>query len=471
MHGLFAALSDDDLYQGDRSPNVVAMIKQWNVLSEWCIGYLNSGSNGADDAAQLVRVRRMLAIAKRCLELGNFDSVFAIGLALDQARIAKTARDSVGKAGQDVWDSLVHITNFSRGFANYRALLDSLAPPAIPYLAIFLKDVVLIRENDNFIENTELLNYRKLVILGSRFRFARRFQRVPYDFLATIESVQAALRAPKQYAKLPRGSASPAAAAAAAAATLNMSRMSQDLSSSGGGGSAPESSRSITGKLQQLRSSVKTTAERLQFFTPRDTTSSSAARESREKAAGAAKTPLTARAKKSGSPFATSDSGSDTATLASSPGADDGNADTVMVSPTTERKQRAAGNNGWSRAAPKDGVSQPSTSLTLRRGSLLQSAGSSSPTLSRTASATLSASQQQKFGNASDDDAAERHDTDGDAASKAAPLAGAAAALGVHAAAEHAVAASADDEDASAQLASVDSSSRDDDLDDSTTHE
>ncbi len=378
VHGLFAALSDDDLYQGDRSANVVAMIKQWNVLSDWCIGYLNAGANSTDDTVQLARVRRMLAIGKRCLELSNFDSVFAIGLALDQARIAKTVRDAAGKASQEVWDNLVHITNFSRGFANYRALLDSLAPPAIPYLAIFMKDVVLIRENDSFIENTEFLNYRKLVILGSRLRFARRFQRVSYDFLAPLESVQAALRAPKQYAKLVRGSTNPAAAVAAAASTLNISRMSQDLNSTGGGsgaggggggggaGSAPlDSSRTITGKLQQLRT---------QFFTPRDSSPALSARESRDKpVVTKEKGALSARARKSGAPFTQSESSGDSGSVSPPVLADEsgGVADNAPASPTSERRQRTAA-GGWSRAAPKDGTAQPSSSLTLRRGSLLQ---------------------------------------------------------------------------------------------------
>lgn len=67
-------------------------------------------------------------------------------------------------------------------------------PPAIPYLAISLKDVVLIRENDNFIEKSELINYRKLVILGSRLRLLLRFKRVKYHWIPSLPNVVAAFR-------------------------------------------------------------------------------------------------------------------------------------------------------------------------------------------------------------------------------------------------------------------------------------
>ncbi len=190
-HSLLAALTDDDLYQGDKAPRVASMIQFWNELSEWCATYLGQP---ADDVATAWRLRRLLAIAKRCVELNNYDSAFAMGLALDSSRVSRTAVENVGTRGQEVIDLLNYITNVTRGFSNYRTLTESLEPPAVPYLAIALKDVVLIRENDNFIEKTQLLNYRKLVILGSRLRFLRRYRQVPYG-IKPIGAVQAALRA------------------------------------------------------------------------------------------------------------------------------------------------------------------------------------------------------------------------------------------------------------------------------------
>ncbi len=86
VHSMFAACTDDDLYVGDRAPNVIAMIRQWNLMNDWALGYLRSG---VDDAAVTERVKHLLLISKRCLELSNYDSAFAFGLALDQVKLSK----------------------------------------------------------------------------------------------------------------------------------------------------------------------------------------------------------------------------------------------------------------------------------------------------------------------------------------------------------------------------------------------
>ncbi len=52
----------------------------------------------------------------------------------------------------------------------------------------------MIRENDNFIEKSELINYRKLVILGSRLRSLLRFKRVKYHWIPVLPNVFASFR-------------------------------------------------------------------------------------------------------------------------------------------------------------------------------------------------------------------------------------------------------------------------------------
>jgi hypothetical protein len=113
VHGFLSDITDQDLYMGDQSPKVGAMIHFWNELSQWCISYL-----GRDDASASLRLRRLLAIAKRCIELNNYDSAFALGLALDSSKISRAVIESVGSRGQEVIDMLSFITNVSRGFSS-----------------------------------------------------------------------------------------------------------------------------------------------------------------------------------------------------------------------------------------------------------------------------------------------------------------------------------------------------------------
>jgi hypothetical protein len=133
-------------------------------------------------------------------------------------------------------------------------LVETLEPPAIPYLAIALKDVVLIRENDNFIEKSELINYRKLVILGSRLRFLLRFRRVKYFWIPTMPNVAAAFRQlPASIALLKSRSAN---VSGAQAQQLHLNLQQQDSKS--------------TSKFQTLKRTVLSNST---FFTPREASS------------------------------------------------------------------------------------------------------------------------------------------------------------------------------------------------------
>lgn len=113
VHSLLADLSDQDLYQGDGAPRVAAMIQFWNELSNWSIAYL-----GRDDGGAVLRLRRFLAIARKCVDLNNYDSAFALALALDSCKLPRTVIDSVGRGGLDVIEMLNFITNVSRGFSS-----------------------------------------------------------------------------------------------------------------------------------------------------------------------------------------------------------------------------------------------------------------------------------------------------------------------------------------------------------------
>ena len=325
VHSLFCDLGDEDLYQGDKAEKVQRMIKFWNELSEWSVHFLNS-SSVVDES--ITRLRRLLAIAKHCLDLANYDSAFAIGLALDVAKIPKSVMEGVGRVHQEIIDSLNFITSVSRGFSNYRQIMENVSPPAIPYLAISLKDIVLIRENDNYIDNTEMLNYKKLVILGSRWRFCSRYRKIPYR-IAPVPRMQ------KYFKNLSSNGMIKIAKQTAAVQPQSMGPVSEQ--------------KSIGGKFLQLKKSVMTGASNLSFFTPREGSSSSLMVDlKKEKDKTESRRPFTARSsstlRKKVSPREADESSS------SSPAMEEGG---TLHSPSMS--------NRWSRALPQETLSRSST--------------------------------------------------------------------------------------------------------------
>lgn len=224
-----------------------------------------------------------------------------------------------------------------------------------------------------------MLNYRKLVILGSRLRFLRRFRAAPYAGITPNVAVQEALRTPKSYPKLER-SGTPVS-------SLNLADMSPQSSSGSNSpvsGGSLASSRTMSVKLQKIKKSVATTAEALKLYsTPRSdgaqsSGSSLTARENRAKEREAQR-PFTARVKRAWSPRSAADAKKDMVDQQPSPQTQSPQQERTVPPELPPKTPSASVStpepSTWARAAPAEEVLGSSAGrLTLRRGSVLLAA-------------------------------------------------------------------------------------------------
>ena len=88
--------------------------------------------------------RRFTKIAKLCHKLHNFNSFFAIysGLTSDSINRLRLTRSSAGERAEKRMLHMQQLCSSNKNFARLREELGASTPPLIPYLGLFLTDLV-----------------------------------------------------------------------------------------------------------------------------------------------------------------------------------------------------------------------------------------------------------------------------------------------------------------------------------------
>merc|ERR1712113_728481 len=134
----------------EESPNVLAMIQQFNNLTVFVQLQILSEKSLKDRSKAIKRVIKM---GERFKELKNYNSLCAILGALNSSPIhrLKLAWQRVPEKTLNQFESFKQIFINTRNFRNFRTLFRQVSPPAIPYFGLFLQDLVFIDDgNDSF---------------------------------------------------------------------------------------------------------------------------------------------------------------------------------------------------------------------------------------------------------------------------------------------------------------------------------
>lgn len=95
-------------------------------------------------------VRYFLKVAERLSQIPNFQSLYAILSALNSSPITRLRKtwDLVPSKSKQTLTSLRRLTDHTRNYAEYRARLRSSTPPCLPFLGLFLTDLVFIADGN-----------------------------------------------------------------------------------------------------------------------------------------------------------------------------------------------------------------------------------------------------------------------------------------------------------------------------------
>ncbi|KAH9889834.1 ras GEF [Cubamyces lactineus] len=198
---LYCAIQPEELLLDSGSGVSPAHVKAVTSLSTAITGWVaESILNEPDTKKRTALVKFFIKLADRCVSLRNYSTPRSILAALDSSTIARLHQTWVGlpQKNKIQLEALRKLADHARNYHEYRSRLRNTAPPAVPFLGLYLTDLTFCREGNPSHRTSpkspekKLINFNKYHKLARIVQDMQRFQ-VPYN-LKEIPEVQAYLR-------------------------------------------------------------------------------------------------------------------------------------------------------------------------------------------------------------------------------------------------------------------------------------
>ncbi|KAL8770349.1 MAG: hypothetical protein Q9209_003985 [Squamulea sp. 1 TL-2023] len=150
-----------------------------------------------DHKKRAIIIKQWVKIAKRCLQLENYDSLMAIICSLNSSTILRLKRtwDQMSSKTKTKLESLKEVVEISRNYAALRQRLQNIVPPCIPFVGTYLTDLTFVDVGNQTtrqlsIESDDtavpVINFGKHMKTAKIISELQRFQ-IPYRFTEVPE--------------------------------------------------------------------------------------------------------------------------------------------------------------------------------------------------------------------------------------------------------------------------------------------
>ncbi|KDR82799.1 hypothetical protein GALMADRAFT_56871 [Galerina marginata CBS 339.88] len=193
---LYCAIQPEEILESgqegaNRPVNVRAVSSLSTVITGWVA---ESILNEPDVKKRTLLVKFFVKVADRCTGLNNFSTSRSILAALDSSVISRLHQTWSGlpQKYKAQLESLRRLADHGRNYHEYRSRLRNTAPPAVPFLGLYLTDVTFCREGNPSHRasptdpSKKLLNFNKYHKLARIVQDMQRFQ-IPYNLKAIPE--------------------------------------------------------------------------------------------------------------------------------------------------------------------------------------------------------------------------------------------------------------------------------------------
>ncbi|KAG6335564.1 hypothetical protein ID866_3527 [Astraeus odoratus] len=192
-----AILPEEILETGQEGAKPPVHVKAVSSLSTVITGWVAENIlNEHDLKKRTALVKFFIKLADRCTALHNFSTPRSILAALDSSTVSRLHQTWLGvpQKNKTQLEALRRLADHGRNYHEYRSKLRNTAPPAVPFLGLYLTDVTFCREGNPSYRDSPLVPGKKLLNFNKYHKLARivqdmqRFQ-VPYN-LKKIPEVQ-----------------------------------------------------------------------------------------------------------------------------------------------------------------------------------------------------------------------------------------------------------------------------------------
>ncbi|KAJ6232114.1 hypothetical protein M0813_05269 [Anaeramoeba flamelloides] len=172
--------------KNNSSPNLVILTDYFNTISSWVTFEILK----YDKLKVRIQVlKKMLLILLECKKVNNFMAVQEIIAGLNNAAIYRLKRTwgSIPKKLLDDWQEVNSLMSNDNSYRLIRLELKKIVPPALPYIGMYLTDLVFVDNgNPDYISTTDgrikLINFDKMRKTALIIREIKQFQQTPYFF-------------------------------------------------------------------------------------------------------------------------------------------------------------------------------------------------------------------------------------------------------------------------------------------------